>query len=52
MKKQTQNALMYAGGGAVVGFAAAKLMKAKTKTVVMVTLGLALVGGIVGYKKS
>lgn len=49
----TKKAAIFAGAGAATGFVAAKLFKVKkTKVTVVLMLGLAAIGGIIGYKQS
>ncbi len=52
-KGNTQKAAIFAGAGAATGFIAAKLLKVKkTKVTIILVIGLAAIGGIVGYKQS
>lgn len=53
MKGNTQKAVMFSAAGAAVGFGASKLFKVQKKSVmILMIIGLAAVGGVIGYKQA
>lgn len=51
-KSKATKTVIFSAVGAAAGFGACKLFKAKTMVTVIATIGLAVVGGIIGYKQS